>query len=186
MGTSVSHGSPKTSNWKPVLICYTSDKIPQERVINEVWRASENEGIPISVMMKSEAIYECYNAVNGSKNYAEALERFNSIIQNNKQNSIVAEFAKRVIPLAFQAKSPAEQWKTSFFSEVTNYVVSRDASGFVGEKFRNKSIDQLIEFKREIRKKVTDIVKTDKTKISNRKDWNTFIDNSISKLKSSK
>lgn len=186
MGTSVSHGSPRTSNWKPVLACYSNDKIPKERVINEVWRASEKEATPISSMMKSDSIYECYNAVSNSEGYREALQKFNDIIVNTKQNSIVAEFAKRVIPLAFQSDKPSEHWKNSFFKELTNYVVSRDASGFVGENFRNKSVTDLIAFKKSIGQKVNEIVSADKTKIKNKSDWNAFIDTSISKLKSAK
>lgn len=184
MGTSVSHGSPRTSNWKPVLACYSNDNFSKERVINEVWRASEKEAIPISSLMKSETIFECFNAVSKSENYREALQKFNDIILNSKQNTIVAEFAKRVIPSAFQSDKPTEQWKNSFFTELTNYVVSRDASGFVGEKFRNKSVTDLIAFKKSISKKVNEIVGADKTKIKNKSDWNAFVDSSITKLKS--
>lgn len=186
MGTSVSHGSPRTSNWKPVLACYANDNFSKERVINEVWRASEKEATPISSLMKSETIFECYNAVNNSENYREALQKFNDIIVNSKQNTIVAEFAKRVIPTAFQSDKPTEQWKNSFFTELTNYVVSRDASGFVGENFRNKSVTDLIAFKKSISKKVNEIVGADKTKIKSKSDWNTFVDSSITKLKSAK
>ncbi len=186
MGTSVSHGSPRTSNWKPVLACYTNDYFSNERVINEVWRASEKETTPISSMMKSDAIFECYNAINNSKNYREALQKFNDIILSTKQNTIVAEFAKRVIPTAFQAEKPSQQWKNSFFTELTNYVVSRDASGFVGKNFRNKSVTELIAFKKTIGKKVNDIVGADKTKIKSKSDWNAFVDSSITKLKSAK
>ncbi len=186
MGTSVSHGSPRTSNWKPLLACYTSDTIPHERIINEVWRASENEEKSISTMIKSEAIFQCYDAVSNSQNYREALEKFNDSILKSKENSIVAEFAKRVIPLAFQSDSPPDQWKNSFFSELTNYIVSRDASGFVGDKFRNKSVNDLIEFKKIIQTKVNDIVGSSKSKISNQNEWNSFVDTSISKLKSAK
>lgn len=186
MGTSVSHGSPRTSNWRPVLVCYTNDKIPHERLINEVWRASDNEEISVSSMMKTGAVYDCYEAVSKSKTYREALEKFNTKILLTKQNSIVAELAKRVIPLAFQSDTPKEQWKSSLFSELTNYVVSRDTSGFVGNKFRNKSINELIEFKKSIQLKVDDIVSSTKTQISNQNDWNVFVDESISKLKSIK
>jgi len=186
MGTSISHGSPRTSNWKPVLACYSSDNIPRERVINEIWRAFEKEATPISSMMKSDSIYECYNSVNTSKNYRDALQKFNEIIVKTKQNTIVAEFAKRVIPLAFQSDKPSEHWKSSFFKELTNYVVSRDASGFVGEKFRNKSVTDLIAFKKSIGQKVNEIISADKTKIKNKSDWNAFIDSSITKLKSVK
>lgn len=186
MGTSVSHGSPRTSNWKPVLACYINDNFSKERVINEVWRASEKEETPISSMMKSDAIFECYNAIGNSKNYREALQKFNDIILSTKQNTIVAEFAKRVIPIAFQSEKPSQQWKNSFFTELTNYVISRDASGFVGENFRNKSVTELINFKKSIGKKVNDIIGSEKTKIKTKSDWNAFIDSSIAKLKSAK
>lgn len=186
MGTSVSHGSPRTSNWKPVLACYTNENFSKERVINEVWRASEKEVTPISSMMKSDSIYDCFNAVNNSQNYREALQKFNDIILNSKQNTIVAEFAKRIIPTAFQSDNPSQQWKNSFFAELTNYVVSRDASGFVGENYRNKSVTDLIAFKKSIGKKVNDIVGADKTNIKSKSDWNTFVDSSITKLKSAK
>ena len=186
MGTSVSHGSPRTSNWKPVLACYANDNFSKERVINEVWRASEKETTPISSLMKSETIFECYNVVSNSLNYREALQKFNDIILSSKQNTIIAEFAKRVIPTAFQSDKPTQQWKSSFFTELTNYVVSRDASGFVGDKFKNKSVTDLIDFKKSISKKVNEIVGADKTKIKNQSDWNAFVDSSITKLKSVK
>ena len=186
MGTSISHGSPRTSNWKPVLACYINHSFSKERVINEVWRASEKEETPISSMMKSKAIFECYNAVSNSVNYQEALQKFNDTILSTKQNTIVAELAKRVIPTAFQSEKPSQQWKNSFFTELTNYVVSRDASGFVGKNFRNKSVTDLIAFKKSISKKVNDIVGADQTKIKNKSDWNAFVDSSITKLKSAK
>ncbi len=186
MGTSVSHGSPRTTNWKPVLACYANDKFSEKRMINEVWRASENEETPISSIMKSNTIFECYNAVKNSENYREALKKFNDLVLSSKQNSIVAELAKRVIPVAFQSVKPAEQWKNSFFSELTNYIVSRDASGFVGGNNRNKSVTDLIGFKKSIAFKVKEIVSTDKTKIHSKSDWNTFVDSSILKLKSAK
>jgi len=186
MGTSISHGSPRTTNWKPVLACYIDDKFPKERIISEVWRASEKEATPISEMMKSDTIFRCYNAVIDSENYRDALQKFNDIVLETKQNSIVAEFAKRVIPLAFQSNKPAEQWRISFFSEFTNYVVSRDVSGFVGNGLRNQSVTDLIEFKKSISNKVNQIVSANKAKIKNKRDWNNFIDTSILKLKTAK
>jgi hypothetical protein len=186
MGTSISHPSPRNSNWKPVLACYTSTNIPYERIINEVWRATENDPTPISTLMKSETIFQCFNAVRNSKNYREALDRFNDFILSSKQNSIVAEFAKRGIPASFMSTSPSNQWKKNLFSEITNYVISRDASGFVGDKFRNKSIDELMEFKKTISERINNIISTGKEKISNLKQWNSFVDSSILKLKSTK
>lgn len=190
MGTSTSQSSPrKSSNWKRVFVCYESNNLPDNRVMNEVWRASETsekDSKPLSSEMKTQAIYSCYEAVKSSKNFQEALQKFNKTIIETKGNSIVAEFAKRVIPSAFQSNNPSEQWTNSFFKEVTNYVMSRDASGFVGENYRNKSVKELIEFKKTVSSKVEKVIKTEKKDFNSQAEWNSFVDNSISKLKSAK
>ena len=185
MGTSVSHGSPRIGqNWKPVFKCYEDERIPENRIINEVWRASENETIPISSYLKSNAIYNCFESVKNSKSFIEALEKYNQSILKTKSNSIIAEFAKRVIPIAFQSQQPSEKWINSFFSEVTNYFVSRDTSGFVGEKYRNKSVNDMIEFKRNINLKVNQLISSESRQIESQADWNSFVDRTITKLKS--
>lgn len=190
MGTSISQSSPRrSSNWKRVFVCYEKNNLPENRIINEVWRASETsekESIPISSEMKSKAIYSCYEAVKSSNNFQEALQKFNNTIVETKNNSIVAEFAKRVIPTAFQSNNPSEQWANSFFKEITNYVISRDASGFVGEGYRNKSVKELIEFKKSVSNQVSQIVSSEKKEFKSQEDWNSFVDKSISKLKSNK
>jgi hypothetical protein len=190
MGTSISQSSPrKSSNWKRVFVCYENNNLPDNRVMNEVWRASETsekESKPLSSEMKAQAIYSCYEAVKSSNNFPEALQKFNNAIVKTKSNSIIAEFAKRVIPSAFQSSNPSDQWANNFFKEVTNYVISRDASGFVGANYRNKSVKELIEFKKNVSNKVEQIVKSEKKNIKSQKDWNSFIDNSISKLKTAK
>ena len=190
MGTSISQSSPrKSSNWKRVFVCYESNNLPDNRVMNEIWRASETSekgSLPLSSEMKSDAIYSCYEAVKSSGNFQEALQKFNKTIVETKQNSIIAEFAKRVIPSAFESKNPSDQWTNIFFKEVTNYVMSRDASGFVGENYRNKSVKELIEFKKSISSKVEQVIKSEKKDFKSQSDWNSFVEKSISKLKSVK
>src|SRR5436853_7771405 len=102
MGTSISQPSLRNTNWSPVYAGYKNEFIPEDRIIKEIWRASENDEIPISESLKNEAIYECYSAVSSSKNFQEAIQKYNHFILENKSNSIIAEFAKRVIPAAFQ------------------------------------------------------------------------------------
>lgn len=190
MGTSISQSSPrKSSNWKRVFVCYENNNLPDNRVINEIWRASETsekDSKPLSFEMKTQTIYSCYEAVKSSKNFQEALQKFNKAIIENKGNSIVAEFAKRIIPSAFESNNPSEQWTNNFFKEVTNYVMSRDASGFVGESYRNKSVKELIEFKKTVSNKVEQVIKSEKKNFKSQADWNSFVDSSISKLKSTK
>ena len=92
---------------KRVFVCYENNSIPENRIVNEVWRASETSekgSNPLSSEMKSEAIFSCYEAVKTSKNFQEALQKFNNKILETKSNSIVAEFAKHVIRLLFRLK----------------------------------------------------------------------------------
>jgi hypothetical protein len=186
MGTSTSQHSPTTTNWAPVRAVYENKSIPEERTINEIWRAGENEKSPMSDNLKHQAIYDCYNAVNSSGSFQEALQKFSNVIAENKSNSIVAELAKRAIPGAFQSPNAIQNWTGQLFAEVTNYIVSRDTSGFVGSQYRNKSVQELINFKNAISNKVSDIIKAEKSSIKTLKDWNTFIDKSIMKLKTHK
>src|SRR5258708_20691785 len=183
MGTSISQASPRNTNWKPVLAGYSSDNVHESRLINEIWRASEKESISESI--KSNAVYSCFEAVRSSKTFQEALQKANLSIRESKNNSLIAEFAKRVIPLAFQSNKPLDQWAGKFFCEVTNYIISRDSSGFVGDMYRNKSVKELINFKKSVVKRVDSIVVSGSKTIRSQKDWNSFVDRSISKLKTS-
>ncbi len=189
MGTSVSQPSPRNStSWKRVFVCYENDNIPEDRLVNEVWRASENirEQIPISNEIKSESIYKCYEAVKNSNSYQEALKNYNDYLVTNGKNSIMAEFAKRVIPLSFQTANPENNWKKLFFSEVTKYVVSRDASGFIGKENRNKTVSEMIEFKKRVSSIVQNTISNIKMETKTYNDWKTFVDSSISNLKAVK
>jgi len=186
MGTSISQHSPRSSNWKRVIVCHENEKIPESRVINEIWRAAENESTPISSLLKSDSIFECYEAVRSSDNFQQAMQEFNKYVSETKSNSIVAEFAKRVIPIAFQSNNPSDQWANSFFSEITKYVVSRDASGFVGQNYRNKTVNELIEFKKRLSDTVNTIVGSQKKDFKSKTDWQSFVDDSIEKLKATR
>ncbi len=186
MGTSVSQSSPRNTNWSPVHAGYENEFIPKERIISEIWRASENEEAPISQVLASDVIYQCYSAVNNSDSFQEAVQKFSDYIRESKSNSIVAEFAKRAIPASYQSENPAGNWTARFFSEITNYVISRDVSGFVGENYRNKSVRDMVDFKKSVSGKVSEIISSESVNIRSQKDWNSFIDQSISKLKSTK
>lgn len=184
MGTSISQPSPRTTNWKPVHAGYQNKFIPENRIINEIWRASENEQQSVSVDLKSETIFDCYSAVKSSKTFEQALQKFNNSLLENKGNSIIAEFAKRVIPAAFESNQPTNSWASRFFAEVTNYIISRDTSGFVGDKCRNKTVSELVQFKKNISEKVSTVISREAKTIKNRNEWGAFVDKSISKLRS--
>lgn len=183
MGTSVSQPSPRNTNWRRVFVCHENGSIPESRVVNEVWRASEKESI--STEIKSKVIFDCYKAVRDSVSIQDAFHKFQNSVLETKSNSIVAEFAKRAIPAAFRSRNnPSGQWTNSLFSEITSYIVSRDASGFVGKDFRNATVGSLVEYKKSISATVNKVMSSPPTEIKTIKQWENFVDASIVKLKS--
>jgi len=184
MGTSISHPSPNNNNWRPVKIGYKNKKIPLERVIKEIWRASENQDKPLSKEINSDIIFKCHQLVSKSPNAREALKSFRQELILSKQNSIVAEFARRAIPAAYLSKDASKQWRSAFFSELTGYIVSRDASGYVGKEYRNKTVTELNMFKNEIRIETSRIIDSIKIEPKNINDWKSFVNTAITNTKS--
>lgn len=183
MGTSVSHPSPKTTNWKPVQAGYIYENIPVDRIISDIWRAVENDPQPLSRTVESDVLFRCQQAVQNSSNIPQAIQNVTAEITRSGQNSIVAEFAKRAVPAAFKAEQPAREWRAAFFSELTNYLVSRDVSGYVGEKFRNKSVSDLVNFKQTVKNQVTDLVRQVTREPANAEEWRAFVRDAISSIR---
>lgn len=184
MGTSISQPSPDNNNWRPVKLGYKNEKIPLNRVVKEIWRASENQEKPLSKEINSDLIFKCHQFVSQSPNAREALKSFRQEVILSKQNSIVAEFAKRAIPAAYQAQDTTKQWRSAFFSELTGYIVSRDASGYVGKEYRNKSVTELNKFKSEIRMETSRIIDSIKMEPKTLNDWKSFVNTAIINSKS--
>lgn len=182
MGTSSSHASPKTRNWKAVSQGYVYSDIPIDRIISEIWSAAENQQKPLSRMLVSDVIYRCQEAIKKSENISQAYQNVEKEILSSKQNSIIAEFAKRAIPVAFKSKEQVREWRAVFFSEVTNYLVSRDISGYVGKNFRNKTIGEMVRFKESIKNTVVEITKRVKIDPVSSSQWKQYIHDAISEI----
>ncbi|MEM7510672.1 MAG: hypothetical protein AAF388_07050 [Bacteroidota bacterium] len=183
MGTSISHPSPNNQNWKPAKIGYEKPQIPVKTMISQIWRASENQETPLSVHMGSNIVFQCHEIVRNSTSIPQAMKDFSQAQFRSKQNSIVAEFAKRAIPMAIGSDNPTQTWRSAFFSELTNYIVSRDASGYVGPSYRNKSIADLSSFKATVRGEVSKIIGGIKQDPTNQTQWINFISDAISKVR---
>ena len=181
MGTSVSQGSLRNTNWAAVHAGYINDFIPEHRIINEIWRASDREGM--TELLQSGIIYECYSTVHKAETPQEALKSFGNLVLERQSNSLIAEFAKRAILGVFESKSPSSDWTARFFADVTNYIMSRDTSGFVGAGYRSKTVGDLVSFKQNILSKVYNIVISERKHITSQKDWNSFVSKSIKLLK---
>jgi len=183
MGTSISQPSPDNSNWRRVFACYQDSNLPIKRIVNEIWKASENEATSISSMMKTKDLYNCYKIVDTAQSLEKATEMFNAALLKDINNSVVVEFAKRALSISYQYKSPSQEWKKIVFSEITKYFASRDTSGFLNNNNRNKNINELIKFKHEISNNVINVVGLGKENIKTLEDWVSFVDSSIKKLK---
>jgi len=149
MGTSVSQSSPKTTSWRSVNTCYESDQVTVDRIVKEIWHAAGSEGSTIEAQIKSPAVFACYNLAQ-SDVPRDRMHDALSDVSPRYGNSMVVEYAKRATIIASQAEQPAKQWPRIFFKELTNYLVSRDASGFVGPASRSKTVGDLINLKRSI------------------------------------
>ncbi len=185
MGTSISQASERTISWNSVLACYANPEIPEFRVINEIWRASDQQEFTISSELKSSALFDYYQIVDNSTGATEALVRIDQHIFEHSNNSVVLEFAKRIVNKAYTYPAPANAWKALLFSEITKYYISRDASGFVGDKYRNKTVNDLIVYKSRIGDKISQLIIRKDEKLSTLETWQSFVDSSIKELKSS-
>jgi len=186
MGTSISQPSPNNTNWKASKIIYKHGKIPANRVIKEIWRASENHENPMSNKLGTKSIFSCQEIVRESKNVSEALKKFRATTIKNKDNSILSEFAKRAIPHAMASKNPVAEWRATFFSNITNYIVSRDISGYIGEEFRNKNVGQMMKFKSQIRQNVHEQIHSIEKNPKSLKSWKKYVEGTITQLKEKK
>jgi hypothetical protein len=184
MGTSSSHPSPSTTSWKPLKTCYTNPKINPDVVINNLWRAASHSDSDISNQMKSIAVTQCLKAVSTSTSAAEAIAKANESIISSGTNSIIAELGKRAIMVSFESDNPKQQWVQAFFSEVTKYIVSRDISGFVGKNYRNRTVKEMIEFKRTLALNVSQTVRQIGDPPNKSTNWTSYIERIIEKLKS--
>lgn len=183
MGTSLNQPSPNETNWKPVLPGYTYENVPVERIIADIWRAVENDPQPLSRAVESEALYLCMEAVGRSDSIPQAIRNVTAAVTASGQNSIAAELAKRAIPTAFKADMPAREWRAALFSELTDYLVSRDVAGYVGPRYRNKSVGELLEFKQEVKTRVRDLVRGIDMETRSPEEWGSFVREAIATIR---
>lgn len=175
MGTSASHPSPPTLGWSMVAAAYTSPTVPVDRIVAEVWRASQSQPEPIFADLASPLIFECQENVRTSASASEALARLNRVIFTAKAASFISELAKRAAVPAFGSDDRAQGWRENFFAQVTDYMVSRDLSGYVGPQYRNQNVSQLVEFKATLINRVREIVRSLPSDPRSSTSWQSYV-----------
>ncbi len=167
MGTSVSQPSPKTRNWEAAQATYKSDNFPVDRVLREIWRAATNqESGNLSEQLSTPIVNRLREIVGQSGTSIEIASAINREIALSRQNSLGVEIARRAALQSLNAQNKSQTFNERLFAEASNYLLSRDLSGFVGSEFRNKNVGDSINFKQTVTNAAVQSVKAVETSSS--------------------
>lgn len=158
MGTSVSQRSPNTGGWRAVSACYTAETIPVDRTATEIWRAAAKQDNSLTEQLGSRTVAACVDAAHRNPSLESATRTIEEV-SRAKQNTVVGEFAKRMLMVKASGGAPADTPAAALFRQLTDYYVSRDIPGFVGADFRCKTVSELRHFKQQIADAVSAKVK---------------------------
>ena len=159
MGTSVSQASRNSTNWSAVRATYRSEAIPVDQVVREVWRAAQADSDQDwREMLSTPIVASCLNITLESGSASQAVNAAAKEIAYGEGGSIAAELAKRAVVQSFGGANRAQVFSQAVLAEATDYLVSRDLSGYVGTVGRNKSVQDSIAFKDLIRQRVAEVV----------------------------
>lgn len=182
MGTSVNQPSPSTTGWAAVATGYVHNQIPPERVATEIWRAAQSEPGFVDALA-SPMLFECYRSLQTATTATDAIDTVTGDVLRSGNNSVVVEFAKRAVLLAYGRTEPAHlSWRGILFSQLTDYFVSRDAPGYVGPNGRFESVSELAAFKKTLKQHVTSAIQTLKTDPRTPKQWADFVHAALRKV----
>lgn len=151
MGTSVSQPSPSTRNWEAAQSTYKSDMFPADRVLQEIWRAATNQDEGnIAVQLSAPIVNRLREIAVQGGTLIEVASAINREIALSRQNSLGVEIARRAALQCLSSENRSQAFNERLFAEASNYLVSRDLSGFVGSEFRNKTVSDSLRFKQSI------------------------------------
>ena len=156
MGTSINQASPNTPGWKAVARCYTDAQIPINQTSAEIWRAAVTESPSLKQQLSSAVVEKCLEIASRRPSKDQALSEVKRLNQL-KENSIIGELAKRAV-IASSVGNFRESPAAALFRQLTDYFVSRDIPGYVGERFRCKNISDLRAFKSALARSVVEKV----------------------------
>jgi hypothetical protein len=187
MGTSVSQRSPSTPNWHAVSVGYTSDAIPIERVVQEIWRAATNQPTgDLASDLGAPLIARCFSIALTASSREEAVHAVRREIALSGQASLAADIAQRAVAQSFRSgEDRASAFAQSLFAEAGNYFISRDLPGYVGINGRAQTVSESIAFKRQLREQIVGTVRTIPTSgnvASQPSAWKDYVSNVVNHL----
>lgn len=187
MGTSVSHRSPETHNWRAVAASYISDNIPINIVSREIWRAAINQpagNLPLS--LAEPIVANCLRMVLGSASPQEASRNISRLIVESGATSLATDIARRAAITCFNGPENRRQsFVSDLFSGVMDYLVSRDISSYVGKGERIRNVSSSIAFKASLKEQVKNIIDDDPVPENienNLENWKNFVISKVQNL----
>lgn len=166
MGTSVNQRSPNTGGWRSVATCYSNENVSLDRTALEIWRAAATQDSEISNQLESEVVAKCAAAATQGFSQAQAFEEVERL-SGLKQNNLIGEFAKQALLIKTAGGHSDESFTSVLFRQITNYLVSRDISGYVGPNSRCRTAEDA----RALKSKLADVVARKVSEIERRGDF---------------
>jgi hypothetical protein len=152
MGTSISHASPRTANWRAVGAIYESEMIPADRASQELWRAATNQPAGnLGADLGHPVVATCAQIVRDIPSRADAIARVRQTLAMSGVASLATDIAQRAAVSCFAA--PGDRvgaFVQSLVGEATNYLVSRDLPGHVGRSNRIATVSDAMSFKAQV------------------------------------
>jgi hypothetical protein len=152
MGTSISHASPRTANWRAVGAIYESEAIPADRAARELWRAATNQSVGnLAVDLSHPVVATCAQIVRDVPSRADAVARVRQTLALSGVASLATDIAQRAAVSCFAA--PGDRvgaFVQSLVGEATNYLVSRDLPGHIGRSSRLGTVPDAMSFKAQV------------------------------------
>lgn len=184
MGTSVNQRSAGTTNWAVAQAGYRS-AIPVERVVQEIWRAATNQPSGDLARLLGEPIVAQVGRIaaeGGTPAHVASL--VSREIARSKQASLAAEIAQRAAVQCVTSDNRVQAFGERLFAEACNYLLSRDLPGYVGGKYRNRTVEDALLFKSSVLKTTTDTVNaTGSPDLSSSASWRGYVERVVSRLK---
>src|SRR3989442_14883802 len=120
MGTSTRQASPPTLNWQAVTAVYKTSDVPLERVIAEVWRAPQHPDESLIADISSPLVFQCQQTLREAQTPQDVATALSRLLWRSKNNTLVAELAKRAAVASAGQPEPVRVWRQHFFSQVTD------------------------------------------------------------------
>lgn len=184
MGTSTSQASRSSTTWATVRASYTSDAVPIGQVVTQVWRAAQIDAeVSWRELLTSPILTTCLELAVRNNSAVEASRAAARAIALGSSASLAAEVAQRAIIQSFSSDSRAQAYTEAVFAEATNYLVSRDLSGLVGELSRCRTVVDSVAFKDAVRRSVEQIVQARGVPLDDLRDsWSSYVDSVLGDL----